>query len=390
MKIQYILILGCVFWFACASPQGDSETDQPSPELSESKHVEVLYLSPTPFNEIIELTGVVEAKHDVIVSSQTTGTLETIADLGRTVRVGEVVANTEDDLILSSVAQAKAQVGNAQAGLKIAEDSYTRQQPLFADSIISPLEFTSLETTLEQARSALAQAEAVYEQVARQLDYASIQAPINGKIEAHFVEPGEQVIPGTQVLRLVDSRNVHISAGVPERYAGDIEIGTIAEISLPTAGIAPRTGRVTFAGSVIDPASRSFEINVTVDNTDERLKPEMIAELAIVRLTVENAIVIPGNAVTRTENGLSVFIVENHEGNHVALAREVSLGAEYLNQVVITDGLSSSEQVVVRGQSTLAEGDLVTIDQAHSELDEYGVPILGSSMDSPPTPEIEL
>ena len=391
MKIQYILLLGCIFWFACASPQGNSDSSE-SPALPfETKHVEVLRLSPTAFNEIIELTGTVEAKHDVIVSSKTTGTLEAIAALGQTVRVGQVIANTEDELIRASVAQAEAQVNNAEAGLRIAEDSYTRQQPLFADSIISPLEFARLETTLEQARSALAQAEAVYEQVARQLDYTSIQAPIDGKVEARYVEPGEQVVPGTQVLRLVDVRNVQIAAGVPERYAGDIEIGALVEVRLPTAGISPRTGRVTFAGSVIDPASRSFEVNVEVENTDGRLKPEMIAELAIVRLTIEDALVIPGNAVTRTENGLSIFVVENHDGNHVALSREVYLGAEYANQVVITSGLSANEQVVVRGQSTLANQDLVSIDQSFSGLDEYGVPIIiEDSSDSTPTPEIEL
>ncbi|MCY3628804.1 MAG: efflux RND transporter periplasmic adaptor subunit [Bacteroidota bacterium] len=391
MKIQYILLLGCIFWFACASPQSNSDSSE-SPALPfETKHVEVLRLSPTAFNEIIELTGTVEAKHDVIVSSKTTGTLEAITALGQTVRIGQVIANTEDEMIRASVAQAEAQVNNAEAGLRIAEDSYTRQQPLFADSIISPLEFARLETTLEQARSALAQAEAVYEQVARQLDYTSIQAPIYGKVEARYIEPGEQVIPGTQVLRLVDARNVRIAAGVPERYAGDIEVGTLVEIRLPTAGISPRTGRVTFAGSVIDPASRSFEVNVEVENTDERLKPEMIAELAIVRLTIEDALVIPGNAVTRTENGLSIFVVENRDGNHVALSREVSLGAEYANQVVITSGLSANEQVVVRGQSTLANQDLVSIDQSFSGLDEYGVPIIiEDSSDSTPTPEIEL
>ncbi len=390
MKIQYILLLVCLFWFACTSPQGNSESSESAAPPLDTKHVEVLQLSPTVFNEIIELTGTVEARQDVIVSSKTTGTLETIAALGQTVRVGQVIANTEDELIRASVAQAKAQVSNAESGLKIAKDSYTRQQPLFADSIISPLEFARLETTLEQAKSAVAQAEAVYEQVARQLDYTSIQAPINGKIEARYVEPGEQVVPGTQVLRLVDARNVQVVAGVPERYAGDIEIGTLVGVAPPTTRTAPRTGQVTFAGSIIDPDSRTFEVNVEVENTDGRLKPEMIAELAIVRWTIEDALVIPGNAVTRTENGLSVFVVENHDGNRVAQLREVSLGAEYANQVVITSGLSANEQVVVRGQSTLADQDLVSIDQVFSGLDEYGVPIMETPLDSTSTLEIEL
>lgn len=387
MKPHYLLLLGCILWFACASPQGNSEIDTVT-TLPEAKHIEVLHLSPTAFNEIIELTGTAEAKRDVIVSSKTTGTLETIAALGQTVGAGEVVARTEQDLIRTSVAQAEAQISNAEAGLKIAEESFRRQQPLFADSIISPLEYTRLETSLDQAQSALAQAQAIYEQVSRQLEYTSIKAPIYGKVEARYVEAGEQVIPGTQILRLVDARNVQITAGVPERYAGDIEIGTPAEIRLPATGVASRAGYVTFAGSVIDPASRSFEINVNVENSDGKLKPEMIVELAIVRLTIEDALVVPSNAVTRTENGLSLFVVEEHDGNHLAQLQKITLGAEYSNQMVITSGLSPNQKVVVRGQSTLADQDLVTIDQSFSELDEYGIPVVGSSSET--TPEIEL
>lgn len=391
MKFQSVLLPACLFWFfACASPQGNSDSSEPAPAPPETKLVEVLQLTPTAFNEVIELTGTVEAKHDVVVASKTTGTLETIASLGQNVRAGDVVARTEDELIRASVAQAEAQVHNAEAGLKIAEDSYVRQQPLFADSIISPLEYTRLESSLEQARAALAQSQAIYKQAARQLGYTSIQAPIYGKVEAHYVEPGEQVVPGTQVLRLVNARNIQITAGVPERYAGDIEVGTPAEIRLPTAGIASRTGQVTFAGSVIDPASRSFEVNIEVENSDEKLKPEMIAELAIVRQTIEPALVIPGNAVTRTENGLSVFVVKNQDGNLIAQLRVISVGAEYANQMVITHGLSANEQVVIRGQSTLADQDLVTIDQTFTELDEYGVPVPGRSSDTIPNAEIEL
>ncbi len=389
MNPHYLLLLCSIFWVACASPE-ETQENEPAPPLGNAKHVEVLGLAPNTFNDIIELTGTVEATHDVIVSSKTTGTLENIVALGRIVKAGEVVANTENDLLRASVLQAEAQVKNAEAGLKIAEESYERQRPLYADSIISQLEFIRLETTLDQAKSALAQANAVYEQVARQLGYTSVKAPINGKVEARYVEAGEQVVPGTQVLRLVDARNVYVSAGIPERYAGDIEIGTPAEINLPTAGISSRQGRVSFAGSVIDPDSRSFEINIAVENEDGKLKPEMIAELEILRLTVDSALVAPGNAVTRTENGHSVFIVAEEDGNYVAHLREVTLGAEYSNQVVILSGVSTGEQLVVRGQSTLADQDLVTVDQTYTELDALGIPVLSSSSDVTLPLETEL
>lgn len=376
MKIPYILPLSCLLWIACSDPGNTPDTSPTSVPPPDAKHVEVLELSPTSFQDRIEITGIVEAKRDVIVSAKTTGTLEMVAALGQNVGTGQVVARTEDDLLRAGVSQARAQIKNAEARLKIAEDSYTRQQSLFADSIISPLEFTQLATNLEQAQSAVEQAEATHEQALHQLQYTAITAPIIGKVEARYVEVGERVVPGTELLRLVDVRNVQITAGVSERYAGDIEIGTPAVVSLPTASIPPRAGKVTFAGSIIDPASRSFEINMDVDNRDGRLKPEMIAELEIVRLTIDNALVIPGNAVTRTENGLTVFVVTEQDGNLVAQMQTVTLGAEYANQVVITDGVSAGEQVIIRGQSTLANDDRIIIDQHYNALNGSGVPVM--------------
>ena len=302
-----------------------------------------------------------------------------IATLGQTVRAEQVVASTEDELLRAGVSQAKAQIKSAEARLKSAEDSYTRQQSLFADSIISPLEFMQLATTLDQAKSAVEQAEAIHEQALHQLQYASVTAPISGKVEARYVEVGERVVPGTELLRLVDVRNVQITAGVSERYAGDIEIGTPAMISLPTASVPARSGKVTFAGSIIDPASRSFEINIDVDNSDARLKPEMIAELEIVRLTIDDALVIPGNAVTRTEDGITVFVVTQHDENLVAQIRPVTLGAEYANQVVIVRGVSAGDQVIVRGQSTLANGDRILIDQHYNGLNGSGIPVINQT-----------
>jgi len=377
MKNLYLVFLCCFLWLSCAAPEGSVDTETPDPVVT-AKRVEVLSITPSTFNDVIELTGIVEARHDVVVSSRTTGTLEYIAALGRQVRAGDVVASTEDDILATNLSQAEAQVANAKAAFKIAEESYTRQSPLFADSIISELEFIGLEATYEQAKSALAQTQALFQQVTLQLQHTSMTAPIYGIVEDHYVEAGEQVIPGTQILRLVDARNVYISAGISERYAGDIEVGTSAKINLPTSNLSPRQGRVIFAGSVINPDSRSFEINIEVQNEDGRLKPEMIVDLAILRMTLANSLVIPGNAIMRTEDGHTVFVVEEVDGRHTAQMRTIVIGPEYANQSVILDGLDEGDHVVVRGQSTLGNQDIVIIDQTYAQLDEYGVPIMDS------------
>ncbi|MDE2826377.1 MAG: efflux RND transporter periplasmic adaptor subunit [Bacteroidota bacterium] len=381
MRTPLILLLCCGFLSACTDP-GNSPAAETEPPPMEAKHVETLEVLPILFDDFIDLTGTIEANHDVVVSARTAGTLEMIAPLGQTVRAEQTVARVDDELLETAYRQAEAQVSNARAALRIAQDSYDRQQPLFADSIISALEFTRLETTLDQAKSSLSMAEAVYDQAARQLANTILPAPITATVEERYVEPGEQVVGGTQLLRLVDSRSVQVVAGISERYAGEIEIGTLARISPRSAGAPARTGRVSFAGSVIDPASRSFEIKIAVDNSDGKLKPEMIVQLAIVRLTIEDALVIPGNAITRNETGLAIFVVEEREGGSFARRRNVAIGPEYANRVVVTSGLSTGETVVIRGQSTLGDGDRIITDQHYEALDDFGVPILNAHPDS--------
>ncbi len=381
MRTPYILLLCCCFWSACADP-GNSPNAESEPPPVAAKHVETLEMLPIAFDDFIELTGTIEANHDVIVSARTTGTLEMIASLGETVRAEQTVARVDDELLQTAHRQAEAQVSNARAALRVAQDSFDRQQPLFADSIISALEFTRLETTLDQAKSALSLAEAVYDQATRQLANTVLPAPITATVEERYIEPGEQVVGGTQLLRLVDSRSVQVVAGISERYAGEIEIGTLARISPRSDGAPARTGRVSFAGSVIDPNSRSFEVKIAVDNSDGKLKPEMIVQLAIVRLTIEGALVIPGNAITRNEAGLAIYVIEQREEGSFAQRRSITVGPEYANRVVVTSGLTAGETVVIRGQSTLGDGDRIITDQHYYALDEYGIPILNARSDS--------
>lgn len=381
MRTPYILLLCCGFWSACADP-GNSPNAESEPPPMAAKHVETLEVFPIAFDDFIELTGTIEANHDVIVSARTTGTLEMIARLGQTVRAEQTVARIDDGLLQTAHRRTEAQVHNARAALRIAQDSYDRQQPLFADSIISALEFTRLETTLDQAKSALSLAEAAHDQATRQLANTILPAPITATVEERYVEPGERVVGGTRLLRLVDSHSVQVVAGISERYAGEIEIGTPARISPRSAGAPARTGRVSFAGSVIDPNSRSFEVKISVDNSDRKLKPEMIVQLAVVRLTVEDALVIPGNAITRNEAGMAIYVVEEREEGSFAQRRSITIGPEYANRVVVSGGLAAGEIVVIRGQSTLGDGDRIITDQHYDALDEFGIPILNARSDS--------
>ena len=162
--------------------------------------------------------------------------------------------------------------------------------------------------------------------------------------------------------RLVSSGGVTVRAGVPERYAGDIEVGTQVRIE-PTAYEAePRGGRVTFVGTAVDPQSRTFPIEIAVDNSDRQLKPDMVVRLQVAREVLEDAISVPQEAIIRDERGTSVFIaVTDAGGTTVVERRVVELGPDSGDQVVLLDGVEPGDRVIVSGQSGIAEGDRVRV-----------------------------
>ncbi len=188
-----------------------------------------------------------------------------------------------------------------------------------------------------------------------------VVAPFDGVVEERFVEPGEQVNPGSRVLRVVDAAEVKVKAGVPERYATDIQQGAAVDIRFNAYGIEPRTGTVSFVGRTIDPQTRTFPVEVSLDNADGALKPEMVARLVLTRAVVEGALVVPQNALVRHENGQSLFVVEAGEKGRVARRVEVEVGARSDGKVVVTKGLEPGDEVVVLGQANLSGGDKVEV-----------------------------
>ncbi|MEM6326270.1 MAG: efflux RND transporter periplasmic adaptor subunit [Bacteroidota bacterium] len=405
------VLIGCQPPDATTEAETDDATDTGIP-------VEVVIADPDFFEDAIEITGTVDAPNDATLSPDVPGTLTYVAPIGAFVGAGGTVAQVKATTQRAGVAQAQAGTATARAGiaqaeagiaqatagikaaeaqrraaqanLDLADDQYKRQLPLFRDSILSALEFRGVETQLAGARAQVAQADAGVAQAQGQLQAAQenlnaaraqaaaaqagvasaqaqlantrIVAPFGGVVEARLQEPGELASPGQPVVRLVSSGAVKVVAGVPERYTTDIEPGTQVRIEPTAYNAEPRGGRVTFVGTAVNPASRTFPIEIAVDNSDRQLKPDMVVRLQVARDVLEEAIVVPQEAVVRDERGTSVFIAVTDEGGRtVAERRPVELGPASGEQIVLASGVSAGDRIIVSGQTSLADGDLLRV-----------------------------
>ena len=116
-----------------------------------------------------------------------------------------------------------------------------------------------------------------------------------------------------------------------------------------------------YVGSSVNPRNRTFPIEVMVPNPGRRIKPEMVANMAVTRQEVEEAIVVPQDVLVRVEDGYVVFVIAERSEGTVAEVRSIILGPTRRNLVVIESGITPGEQLIVVGQKSVADGDRVNI-----------------------------
>ena len=363
------VLLALVAAMVLAGCGNESNDAQGAAQEVRAVRVETLVLSPTSFEDVIQITGSVEALDDATLSAQASGTVVALAPLGSTVGAGGTIAQLDPAMSRSAVQQAQAQVESAQAQFDLAEDNFERNEPLYSDSVISAVEWENVRAQYNQARAALAQAKASLSQAQEQLRQSRVTAPFTGTVEEHFAELGEQVTPGRQIARVINTSRVKVVAGVPERYAADIEPGTPVMVDFKAYAGSNVRSEVDFVGRAIDPQSRTFPVEIQLPNPTGTFKPEMVAQVYVTRQEIEEALVVPRSAIVRDEDGDSVFLVEREGENAVAVKTPVTLGAGYGGQVVVTN-LQAGDEVIVLGQSNLTQGDRVQVMEQFEAVEE--------------------
>jgi membrane fusion protein, multidrug efflux system len=318
--------------------------------------VETMRVEPRAFEEIIRVTGTVEAMEDATISAETSGRIRNIADRGSVVRQGDVLVELDDRIVRTTLEMART-------NYELAEDALRRQEPLLQDSIISVLEYNRTRAQRDQARSQLEQAE-------KQMSDSRIEAPFHGTVEERMINIGELVNPGMAVLRLINIDRVRINAGVPERYINDVQRGTDVKVILKSYGGEIIDSEVSYAGRMIVPETRTFPIEIVMSNGSGLLKPEMVVNLEITRKVWDQTLVIPRTALVRDEDGLLLYVVRNSSDQRVAEARRVRTGPASGALIVIEDGLDPGDVVIVTGQTNVSDGDMLRVRNQRS-FDQY-------------------
>ena len=190
-----------------------------------------------------------------------------------------------------------------------------------------------------------------------------LRAPFAGLIAAKLVEPGVAAMPGGPAFSLIKTEQVFARAVVPEAEIGRMRRGTAVQVLVPALGREVR-GTVQVINPVADPTSRSFYLKVLLPNPGLRLLPGMLASLRIPLPAGQAApvVAVAPQLVVQEADGASVVYVAD-AASHTARRRRVVLGPVQGNQVVVSQGLATTDQIIAAGQQRLHDGQAIRIIQ---------------------------
>ncbi|HVF97828.1 MAG TPA: efflux RND transporter periplasmic adaptor subunit [Flavisolibacter sp.] len=320
--------------------------------VAKPKLVAVAAIDPQSFNHFIDLQGKVDATNIAYVSPPNGqgGIVKALyVKQGQSVRKGQMLARLDDQLI-------RQQVDPIRVQLTSAEDTYRRTKNLFDQGVGTYQNVLNAQTQVETLRKQIGI-------INRQVSQMNVTAPMSGVAERVDVRVGEAftgVGPAGPQISIVNTGNLKITALVPENYLGRVGIGTTLEVELPGTN-KKLTTKVSVAGKIIDPTSRSFQIEAPVPS-DPSLKPNQIAIVRIRDYSAGNAITIPLNVLQNDEQGKYVMVAAKEGTQTVARKRRVTVGELYGERLEIKSGLQSGEVIVTEGYQELYEGQPLTTD----------------------------
>ncbi len=230
---------------------------------------------------------------------------------------------------------AQADLDTAQTRVKVTEAAYQAALE----------EVHSLKASLQDRRAA-------FELAQKKLDDALIRAPVAGSVSERLVQPGEFIRENTPVVGLVKLNPLKVVTGIQEKYAGIIRPGLPVQFRVESFPDTLFEGKVEFVSPAVDQGTRTFTVEVLVDNSNRKLKPGFFAKGNILVQRDENVLAVPEETVSTLAGVAAVFVVEGDKVRQ----QTVEIGARVGKNLEVNSGLQGNETLAASNLSQLATG----------------------------------
>ncbi|MDO4320539.1 MAG: efflux RND transporter periplasmic adaptor subunit [Bacteroidales bacterium] len=344
---SYLYIVNAIVISAAALTTSCSHSEKA--EIAGPVKVTVQTVDPGRLNNDVSFSGTVESAETATLSFSVPGTITDIyVEEGQNVSKGQVLARVRNSNYVNARNIAEAELAEAR-------DAYARLKKLHDANALPDIKWVEVQNKLKQAENAA-------EMSKRAVSDAALVAPVSGVVSRKIANVGQSVIPAEPVLELVTVNDIRINVSVPESEIGGIAEGQGAIVNFKNLGIDSLAGRVVRKSVVADPLTRAYTVKISIQNTDGRILPGMVGDVALAAAhsadTVSSSdIMLPSQAVLLgSDNRTFVWVVDGGKAaRRFVKADELSAGG-----IIVTDGLRSGDSVIVAGMQKVGTGTPVT------------------------------
>ena len=345
---------------ACGGPpdggKKDGKEDAPVP-------VTVVAAQQRSVDVVATALGTVAAQNTVTVSPQVGGQLLSLHFTeGGKVSRGQVLARIDARTNQASVAEAEAGLRRDQAALATARANYERANSPAYRQYVSKTDLETQRNQVAQLEASVAAAQAGLSAARVQLQYTNVTSPIDGIAGMRHVDAGNVVAAGTGLVTVTQTQPIQVVFNLPERQLAALRQARAAgsvPVVVSERGAASQLaddGTLEVIDNQISADSGTFRARAVFPNNDDALWPGQFVNVQLRLGQIDNAVVIPAQAVQRGPDGDFVYVVENQ----AVRLQAVTVGVEVDDQhVQVSEGLKASDQVVTEGQFRLKPGSKV-------------------------------
>jgi len=337
---------------------GDSNENKKAVALPQAAAYKTMALESRPISGNVQLPGVMQPFEFVMIYPKISGFVKRVTvDRGSVVKAGQVLITLEAPEVEQQVAAAKLKYTQAQATYITSKDRYRRLlETSKTPGAISPYDLDAAASKM-QGDSATTQGEyANYEAQETMRSYLTVTATFDGVITERNVHPGALVGPGTQntkpMLVLQQLSKLRLVVDIPEQYAAQVKDGDKVHYKTDALPGQNFTGEVSRSSQSLNNNFRSETIEIDVENTGDKFKPGMYAEVSLPTSGSANAFVVPKSAVVTTTEKRYVIKVDNNIAKWV----DISEGNQSNDSTEIFGNLRAGDEVIVNASYQVKDG----------------------------------
>jgi len=345
MKFKNIILLllsvgliALIIYRVTANKSQNEKNNSKSTGPKMAASVNGIVLKPQKFSNELTLSGTIDANEQIELRSEVSGVVQGIYfKEGQNVTKGQQLIKVND-------IELRAQLSQAKTRQSLAAENERRAKLLLQKEAISQEEYDVANAELQSTQ---AQTQLIQAQIAK----TSIVAPFSGKIGLRSISPGTYVTPTILIAKLVNNAQVKITFSIPEKYASLMKLNS--ELSFTTSGSKEKfTAKIYATEPSIEQSTRTLQIRALADNEQGRLIPGTYANILLPLDAINDALLVPTEAIIPIQNGKKVFISSGGKAKEVIIETE----ARTEKDILVTAGLKPGDTVITSGIMALKEG----------------------------------